>query len=140
MQHVFKQEEVDFYVRETQISSIHKALLTIAVPGIKFSKMSKQDIIIKLMLLKKLLLAHGFVILPLFLLCNIENRELIHKHEKRLTLFEILQTELASPIRVISFEFNQTNENGDLFNNRHMIDLLSELKVFLEMFTSLYDE
>ena len=124
-------EELDFYLKETEVSSIHKALLQFSLPSINLKKLSRKEQIIKLILLKDLLIQKGFKVLPIFVLSNVVNSESIHKDEKNKSIEEILTEELSSPIKVVNYEFKETKDSGDTFQERHIEVLMYELKYFI---------
>lgn len=133
------EEEIDFYLKETEVSSIQKALLQISLPHIELSKLSKREIIIKLILLKDFLIKNNFKVLSVFVLCTIEGLDKIHKNKKK-SLGDILTEELNAPIRVISYEYKQTKESGDMFVDRHRIELVAEMKYYINAMNEVYNK
>lgn len=124
-----KREEIEFYKRETEISSIHKALLLCGNPRLELRRMKKEDFIISLLLLRHALFKLGFTILPIFLMCNILNSKDIPR--EHMEIDAILINELMSPIQLIHYEKNVTRKSNELFLDYHKENLLDELSMFI---------
>lgn len=95
-------------------------------PDLCFENMGKEEMIKELLLVREILISIGYTILPVFLHSNIEDRNVIDYNQ---SLEKILIQELKSPWRLVSENYNQT-DNGDLFLERQRNLVFKELSNF----------